>query len=43
MNVNWGHIVLAYVFSICVTAAAIIFNNAWLLAWYLLLLVFPKV
>lgn len=43
MNVNWGHIVLASVFSVCVTAAAIFFNNAWLLAWYLLLLVFPKV
>ncbi len=40
MNVNWGHIVLSAVFSICVTAAAIHFNNAWLLAWYLLLLVF---
>ena len=38
MNVNWGHIVLASVFSVCVTVAAIYFNNAWLLAWYVIMI-----
>lgn len=37
---KWGSVVLVSVFSICVTAAAIHFNNAWLLAWYALLLAF---
>ena len=37
---KWGSVVLAAVFSICVTVAALWFQNAWLLAWYLLMTLF---
>ena len=32
-----GNVVIKSVFAICVTAAAMYFNNAWILWWFIVL------